>query len=161
MLVRALSCAIGMLSVSVGPTGMRQDPCPEGRTLETQLESADAVVFGKVTEGGDCPPVRVDTLSRLELPGCIGQRVQVRIQRSWKGPANKGQDLLIDLPKATDSTGLRMRQGEQHVVFAKLLELAEAPTWVAKTDACMLPEGSGSSAKALVKDLDRWFRSRQ
>jgi hypothetical protein len=51
-----------------------------------------------------------------------------------------------------------MREGETHVVFAKLFDSAATSTRFAETDKCMLPEGSVSSDKGLIKQLDLWFK---
>lgn len=159
MLCRVLGSAAGVLGLLAHPLPLEPNPCREGRSLERQVDSADVVVFGQVTYDRDCPPFRVDSApSRLELLGCMGRRADLVIQRSWKGPVSVGQGLLLTMPGLHESGGIMMRKGEKHVVFAKLSETAEAPSWLAQTSACMLPERSSSSDKGLVKRLDRMFK---
>lgn len=156
MLLRALVLSMATVSVHVAAPGL----CPEGRTLERQLEAADVVAFGKVRHDFDCPPFEghSEDSVRWQLPGCLGQMADFVIERTWKGPASPGQGLMLHI---TDTTGLQVRKGEKHVVFARLAGTAEAPTWIARTDACMLPDGAKSSNRSLKHQLDRWFKSRQ
>jgi hypothetical protein len=65
------------------------------------------------------------------------------------------------MPMPGDSGGLLLREGETHVIFAKLASGAESPHWFGETSACMLPEDSTPSDKELAKRLDHWLKSQE
>ncbi len=162
MQLRALGYLTGVLSFLAAHSPEGLTLCPEGRSLDQQLEKADAVVIGVVTSDRDCPRYAPDTTkSRVEFVDCIGRRAYLQIRGSWKGPAKIGESLRLTMPAPDDSAGLSMRKGETHVVFARLFGTVQDATWLARTTACMLPEGTTSSDSSLVEQLNRWQKTQK
>jgi hypothetical protein len=148
---------LGLLVGLSFPLAAIRAQCPSDRTLERQIAAADAVVVGKVSFDRDCPPPKEDPVENNWHFICIGREVKLTVETVLKGPIKPGDELFLNIPP--DEAGASMRQGETHVIFAKLADVPESPTWFGRTERCMLPEGAKSSDKDLKRRLDAWHKA--
>ena len=152
----SLAVVAGLLAAPI-PQDEKPRPCPEGRTLERQVATADLVLLAEVTRARDCPPSGIMG-GRLVIH-CLGRDVSARVLRVWKGSIQPDENVRLITPAASDPTALPLKMGEVRVVFANARQ-AYTGYWSGTTDACKLPEGT-TSEKTLIRQLDAWMRAQE